>query len=66
MIGKTRNIRTQKIWQDTLVKIDEIREAIKKDTGNVPPRTEILDAWAKSERVRLQTLNYYRKRCGLL
>lgn len=66
MIGKTKCIRTQKVWKDTLVNIDKIREAIQKDTGIIPPRTEILDVWSKSEQVRLRTINFYKKRGGLL
>lgn len=65
MIGKKFS-GTTKVWKDTLINIDKIREAIKKDTGQNPPRTEIIDAWSRSEQVRARTLNYYKKRCGLL
>lgn len=66
MIGKTKQIRTQKIWKETLDNIDKCRSNIAKQTGEIIPRTVLLDRWAKSAIVNELTINDSKKRRSIL
>lgn len=66
MIGKTRMIRTQKLWKDTLDNIDKFRVTIAKETNELIPRTELIDRIFRSDKVREMTINDAKRRKGIL
>ena len=61
-----RRPRPAKIWESTLINVDKIRDEIDKKVGERPSRTELLDWVFKSPRVQLMTLNFAKKRRGIL
>lgn len=66
MIKNFRADRTTRIWKETLDNIDKCRERVARETGEILPRTVILDRWAKSDIVKELTINDSKKRRGLL